>query len=161
MGETLNLCLFGIKKRLQAGGQMLLPLYCMDSLVAWEALSILLPMASTSFPIPLMVLQEARRRASEGRVWYSSVEERLKAASYPASGSLSMSRMLSGTPLFPGMGLSGGEESGCAEPGFGSYVKNLRRGPGGGLLMKAAGPSFTGGIAAWTAAGRRGFFPLG
>lgn len=36
-----------------------------------------------------------------------------------------MSRMLSGTPLFPGMGLSGGEESGCAEPGFGSYVKNL------------------------------------
>ena len=42
---------------------MLLPLYCMDSLVAWEALSILLPMASTSFPIPLMVLQEARPRA--------------------------------------------------------------------------------------------------
>lgn len=34
-----------------------------------------------------------------------------------------MSRMLAGTPLFPGMGLSGGEESGCAEPGFGSYVK--------------------------------------
>ena len=43
---------------------MLLPLYCMDSLVAWEALSILLPMASTSFPIPLMVLQEARPRAA-------------------------------------------------------------------------------------------------
>ena len=30
----------------------------MDLLVAWEALSILLPMASTSFPIPLIVLQE-------------------------------------------------------------------------------------------------------
>ena len=35
----------------------------MDLLVAWEALSILLPMASTSFPIPLIVLQEERARA--------------------------------------------------------------------------------------------------
>lgn len=38
--------------------------YCMDLLVAWEALSILLPMASTSFPIPLIVLQEERARAA-------------------------------------------------------------------------------------------------
>ena len=38
--------------------------FYMDLLVAWEALSILLPMASTSFPIPLIVLQEERARVA-------------------------------------------------------------------------------------------------
>lgn len=52
------------KKRTQNGVRLRSGTYCMDLLVAWEALSILLPMASTSFPIPLIVLQEERARAA-------------------------------------------------------------------------------------------------
>ena len=69
-----------------------------------------------------------------------------------------MSRMLSETPLFPGMGLSGGE-SGCVVPGFGKLCKESSPGTLRRLLMKAAGPSFTGNRCVGRLPGE-GLFPL-
>ena len=61
--QEAKYCLFSIKEGSKQRPALPGP-YCMDLLVAWEALSILLPMASTSFPIPLIVLQEERARAA-------------------------------------------------------------------------------------------------
>ena len=143
---------------------MLLPLYCMDSLVAWEALSILLPMASTSFPIPLMVLQEARpraaasvRRASLVFIGGREVESRI----------LPCFRFLVNEPnacrnaSFSGHGAFRRGRKWLCRARIRKLCKKSSPGTWRRVIDEGRGAFIHGGIAAWTAAGRRGFFPLG